>query len=134
LNTDSFESSIEDGTVLDDDPSVQRRMVTIDPKDLIRPNFLKDSKEDGQRFRARVVRAVLDNEDNMKKEPQYMNFICEVPNLKVDEMYMYNEIFDHIEKDKDDIENDNTSSDVSLHIKVHCAHLIKNTKAHSIMS
>jgi hypothetical protein len=67
---------------------------------------LKDSEEDEQCFQARVVRAVLDNEDNMKTNPQYMNFICEVPNSKVDEMFTYNKIIDHIEKDKDDIEND----------------------------
>jgi hypothetical protein len=42
----------------------------------------------------------------MKKDHQYMKFICEIPSSKVDEMYTYNEIFDHIEKDKDDIEND----------------------------
>jgi hypothetical protein len=40
-----FESSTEDAKVLDD-PSVQRRMVTIDPKDLIGLTFLKDSEED----------------------------------------------------------------------------------------
>jgi hypothetical protein len=40
----------------DDDPSIKRRMVTIDPKDLIGRTFLKDTEEDGQRFRARVVR------------------------------------------------------------------------------
>jgi hypothetical protein len=103
--TDSVEFSIEDGIVLDDDPSVQRRMVTIDPKDLIGRTFLKDLEEDGQRFRDRAVHAVLDNEDNMKKDAQYMKFICEVPNLKVDEMYTYNETLDHIEKVKYDIEN-----------------------------
>jgi hypothetical protein len=64
-----FESSTIDGTVLDDDPSVQQRMVTIDPKDLIGRTFLKDSEEDGQRFRAREFCAVLDKEDNMKKDP-----------------------------------------------------------------
>ena len=105
--TESFERSTEDGTVLDDDPSVKRRMVTIDPKDLIGRTFLKDSEEDGQRFRARVVRAVLDNKDSMKNDPSYLKFICEVPNSKVDEMYTYNdEILDHIERDKQDIDDD----------------------------
>jgi hypothetical protein len=110
---DLVASSIEDGTVLDDDrtvldddPSVQRCMVTIDPKDLIGRTFLKDSEEDGQRFRAQIVCNVLDYEDNMKKDARYMKFICEVPNLKVDEMHTHNEILDHIEKDKDDTEND----------------------------
>jgi hypothetical protein len=52
---------------LDSDPSVKRRMVTIDPKDLIRRTFLKSSEEYGQRFRARVVRALIDKEEDMKK-------------------------------------------------------------------
>jgi hypothetical protein len=81
-------------------------MVTIDPNDLIGRTFLKDSEENGQRFRVRVVCAVLDKEDNLKKDPRYMKFICEVPNSKVDEMFTYNKIRDHIEKDKYDIEND----------------------------
>jgi hypothetical protein len=89
---------------LDDDPSVQQ-CITIDPKDLIGRTFLKDSEEDGQRFQARVVRAVLDNEDIIKKDARYMKFICEVPNSKVDKMYTYNEILDHVEKDKYDINN-----------------------------
>jgi hypothetical protein len=104
MKMDLFETSTEDGTVLDDDPSVQQRMVTIDPKDLIRRTFLKDSEEDGQCFR--VCRAVLDNKENMKKDPRYMKFICKVPHSKVDKMYTYNKILDHIEKDKDGIEND----------------------------
>ena len=68
-----------------DGPSVERRsMVTIDPKDLIGRTFLKDSEEDGQRFRDRVVRAIVDKEDNLKKGSEYMKFICEVPNSTVD--------------------------------------------------
>jgi hypothetical protein len=81
---------------LDDDPSVQQRVITIDPKDLIGRTFLKVLEEDGQRFRARVVCAVLDNEDNVKKDSRDMKFICEVLNSKVDEMYAYNKILDHV--------------------------------------
>jgi hypothetical protein len=50
----------EDRVLNDDDPSIKRRMVTIDPKYLIGRTFLKDTEEDGQRFRARVVRAITD--------------------------------------------------------------------------
>ena len=81
-------------------------MVTIDPKDLIGRTFLKDSEEDGQRFRARVVRAIVEKEEDLKKGAEYMRFICEVPNSNVDEIYTYNEILDHIEKDNKDIECD----------------------------
>jgi hypothetical protein len=91
---------------LDGDPSVKRSMVTIDPKELIGRTFLKDSEEDGQRFRARVVRAVVDNEDNLKQGSEYMKFICEVPNSTVDEILTYNEIIDRIERENNDIDND----------------------------
>ena len=74
---------------LDDDPSIKRRMVTIDPKELIGCTFLTYSEEDGQRFRARVVRAVVDKEDNLKRDPKYMRFSCEVPNSTVEEIYTY---------------------------------------------
>jgi hypothetical protein len=81
-------------------------MVTIDPKDLIGRTFLKDSEEDGQRFRARVVRAIVEKEEDLQKGPEYMRFICEVPNSTVDEIFTYNEILDRIEKDNNDIDND----------------------------
>ena len=35
--------------------NVERRMVTIDPKDLVGRTFLRDTEEDGQRFRSRIV-------------------------------------------------------------------------------
>jgi hypothetical protein len=52
------------------------------------------------------VRAVVDKEEDMKKGPEYMRFICEVPESTVDEILTYNEILDHIEKDNNDIDND----------------------------
>jgi hypothetical protein len=55
------------GNKLDDSPNVKQQMVTIDPKDLIGLTFLMDSKEDGKRFRACIVRAVVDKEEELKK-------------------------------------------------------------------
>jgi hypothetical protein len=99
-------STCQEDVEVRDGPSVQRQMVTIDPKDLIGRTFLKDAEDDGQRFRARVVRAVIEKEDDLKKGSEYMKFICEVPNSTVDEILTYNEIIDHIAKDNDDIDND----------------------------
>jgi hypothetical protein len=42
--------SDSDPELIDGDPSVKRRMVTIDPKDLIGRNFLKNEEEYGQRL------------------------------------------------------------------------------------
>ena len=98
--------SDSDPELMNGDPSVKRRMVTIDPKDLIGRTFLKDEEEDGQQFRARVVCAVIDKNDALKKGHKYMKFICEVPGSTVDEIFTYNEILDHIEKDNHDLRND----------------------------
>jgi hypothetical protein len=80
-------------------------LTTINPKDLIERTFLKDLAKHGQRFCSHVVRAVLNIENSMMKDPQCMKFICKVPNSKVDMMFTYNKILDHIEKDREDIEN-----------------------------
>jgi hypothetical protein len=53
------------------DPSVKSRtMVTIDPADLIGQTFLKDTEEDGQQFRARIVKTILDEDEERQKDPQ----------------------------------------------------------------
>jgi hypothetical protein len=87
-----------------DGRSVKRRRM-VDPKDLIGRTFLQDSEDDGQRFRARVVRAVFDKEDELNKGSEYMTFICEVPNSTVDEILTYNEILDYIEGEENEIQN-----------------------------
>jgi hypothetical protein len=80
----------------DDDPSIKRRMVTIDPKDLIGSSFLMDTEEDGQSFCARVVRAITDKETEVQKNPEHMKFICEVPASNIEEILTYNEILDQL--------------------------------------
>jgi hypothetical protein len=95
-------SDPDDGT----DSSLQRRMVTIDPADLLGRTFLKDSEEDGQRFRARIVRAILDADSERQKDPQYIKFICSVDGGTADEIFTYNEVLDHIERDDNDAQND----------------------------
>ena len=67
--------------------------------------FLKDSEKDGQHFRARVVCAVIEKEEDLKKGSEHMKFICQVPNSTVDEILTYNEILEHIARDNDDIDN-----------------------------
>jgi hypothetical protein len=47
--------SVLNPDLVDGDPNVKCRMVTIDPEELIGRTLLKDAEEDGQRFQARVV-------------------------------------------------------------------------------
>jgi hypothetical protein len=64
----------------------------------------------------------------MKNDVRYMKFICKVPNSKVDEMYTYNKILDHIEKDKDDIKNDTEQLCKFRHITAHQGPLCSSNK------
>jgi hypothetical protein len=94
------DASLED---MSGDPTVKKRMVTIDPKDLIGRTFLKDTEEDGQCFHARHVRAVIEKEDQLTKGSEYMKSICNVPGSTVHEIFTYNEILDHIKRDNSDL-------------------------------
>jgi hypothetical protein len=95
-----------DNKLDDSNPNVKSRMVTIDPKDLIGRTFLKELETDGQRFRARVVCAIVERKENLQTNLEYMKFICEITNTNVEVILTYNEILDHIEKDNNKIEND----------------------------
>jgi hypothetical protein len=89
-----------------DEPSVRRRMPTIDPKDLVSRTFLKDSEADGQRFRARIVRAILDHDTDLKREPNHVKFLCEVDGDTADAIYTYNQVLGFIERDNLDMNSD----------------------------
>jgi hypothetical protein len=93
-----FVRSKSDIKSTNDGPSVPRRMVTIDPKDLIGRTFLKDSEADGQRFRARIVRAIVEHDADLKRDPQHVKFLCDVDGDTADEIYTYNQVLDFIER------------------------------------
>jgi hypothetical protein len=70
-----------------DDPNVIRRISTIDPKDLIGRTFLKDTKADGQRFRAKIVRAIVDKDSELQKDPRYTKLLCEANGDVADDIF-----------------------------------------------
>ena len=76
------------------------RMPTIHPDDLIGRTFLKDPTEDGERFRARVIRKIIDNPDLEDPNFENIKFILNVDGAKADEIVSYNEVLDHINKIK----------------------------------
>jgi hypothetical protein len=121
-----------------DEPGVPRRMPTIDPKDLMGCTFLKDSEADGQRFRARVVRAILDHDADLKRYPHHIKFLCEVDGDTADEIYTYNQVLDFTERDTSltwiVTQNSCIASDASLGIKVHFVPQMKTTSNQPLMS
>jgi hypothetical protein len=66
------------------------------PDDLIGRTFLTDTRDDGERFRARITRKILDPD-----KPSDVKFLVEINDGEYDEILAYNEILDKIETDLD---------------------------------
>ena len=59
------------------------RAITFSPDDLGGRTFLKQPKEDGQRFRARIVRKIIEMEENGDK----IKFLVKLPDEEQDEIW-----------------------------------------------
>ena len=77
-------------------------MATFDPSDLIGRTFLKPPEEDGQRFRAKIVEAIVEQEQDLSNNPEKIRFLCSVNGDEYEEILSYNEIINHVEKDEAD--------------------------------
>jgi hypothetical protein len=53
-------------------------MPIVDPNDLVGCTFLMPPHEDGQRFRARTVRAIEDHERSLAKDEDQIHFLCSI--------------------------------------------------------
>jgi hypothetical protein len=81
--------------------------------------FLEDSESDGQRFRARIVRAILEHDADMKRDHQHVKFLCEVDGDTADEIYTFNQVLDLIEQDILDMASDTEQLYRFRHINGH---------------
>ena len=67
-------------------------VITFSPDDLVGRTFLKQPEEGGQRFRARIVRKIIEMEENEEK----IKFLVKLPDEEQDEIMAYNDIIDII--------------------------------------
>jgi hypothetical protein len=79
----------------------EKPMPVIDPNDLIGRTFLMPQQEDGQRFRARIVRALEDHEANLGKESDRIQFVCSVNDDQFEDIISYQELLDSLEAQED---------------------------------
>ena len=82
-------------------PSTQRALPIIDPSDLVGRTFLLD-KEDGQRLRARVVKAIDDYEGDLARDSSRLKFVCTMQDDTIEEIFSYNELLDFLNKSEDE--------------------------------
>ena len=78
---------------------------SIDPQDLVGRTFLMPQQEDGQRFRARIVRALEDYEDELGREPERIQFMCSVNDGQFEEIVSYGDLLNLLESEEDGEEN-----------------------------
>ena len=80
-----------------EDPS--KPMPTIDFDDMIGRTFLCDTEENGERHRARVIKRVIDLNEEATKQEERVKYIYRKTNSDVDEMISYNQLMEYIERD-----------------------------------
>ena len=75
-------------------------MPTFDPSELIGRTFLLPPEEDGQRFRGKVIEALIENRRDLSNQPDRIKFRCSVNDDEFEEILSYNDILNSIEKDE----------------------------------
>ena len=88
------------------------RAITFSPDDLVGRTFLKQPEEDEQRFWARIVRKIVEMEENEEK----IKFLVELPDEEQDKIMAYNDIIDIIadQHDGDELNNPEKSGCLSV--------------------
>ena len=78
-------------------------MPIVDPNDLVGRTFLMAPQPDGQRFRARIVRAIEDHERNLASNSERTHFLCSVNDDQFEEIMSYNDLLRSLEDDGEGI-------------------------------
>ena len=68
--------------------------------DLIGKTFLMDQQEDGTQLRARISELIEDHEGDVDKNPDRVKFKISINNDQYVEILMYQQVLDHIFRDK----------------------------------
>jgi hypothetical protein len=85
-----------------DDPADNASNDAAPTTDTIGKTFLMEPRDDGQRFRAKIVEAIEHYEDEQRQHPKHQKFRCLVNHDQYKEIFRYNEIVQFIEQDGDD--------------------------------
>ena len=76
-------------------------MPNLDPEALIGRTFLRLPEENGERFRAKILEAINENEAKCANNPDMIKFRCSVNNDEYEEIVTYNQILEHLEQDQE---------------------------------
>lgn len=84
-------------------PNTQETMVTpiINTDELIGHTFLMDKQDDGQQFRARVVKLIDDHTSQLESDKHRIKVLLSLDDDTREEVITYNQLLDYLAKDKD---------------------------------
>ena len=76
-------------------------MPIFDPTDLVGRTFLMDPQENGERYRMKILEALVKSEEQLAKHPDRIKFVCSVNDDMYEEILTYNEILEYITKNEE---------------------------------
>ena len=85
----------------DEDESPRKPMPFFDPTDIVGRTFLKDPQENGERYRMKILEALVKTEEKLAKHPDCIKFMCSVNDDMYEEILTYNEILEYIAKNEE---------------------------------
>ena len=85
----------------DEDESPRKPMPIFNPTNLVGCTFLMDLQENSERYRMKILEALVENEEQLAKHPSCIKFICSVNDDMYEEILTYNEILEYIMKNKE---------------------------------
>ena len=77
-------------------------MMIIIPEDMIGRTFLGQPRDDMQRNRARIIKAILEHNKKLESNPEHIKLVCSFNYDQYKYIYAYNDIIRRIEKDNND--------------------------------
>jgi hypothetical protein len=94
LHDDSKQPNPQDNT----EPTVTP---IINPEDLVGHTFLMDKQEDGQQFRARIVKLIEDHTSQLENDKNRIKILLSLNDDLREEIITYNQLLEYLAKDKD---------------------------------
>jgi len=86
----------------DEDGTILSQLPTFHPSDLVGRTFLLEPQGNGQRFRARIIKALKDHDVKLHQKPEHFKFCCSINDNQYEEILSYNEILNYIKQQDDD--------------------------------
>ena len=73
----------------------------INPEELIGHTFLMDKQDDGQQFRARIVKLIDDHTSQLENDKNRIKVLLSLNDDTREEVITYNQLLEYLAKDKD---------------------------------